>query len=43
MYTVWCGGVEVNDHYMARDKADELAKEYLEDGYDDVSIEPVML
>jgi hypothetical protein len=43
MYTVWVGGVEVNDYYLNLDEADELAIEYLEDGYDDVFIQPVKI
>ena len=38
-YTVWVGGVEVNDHYLTHEQALALAYEY--DDYDDVQIECV--
>lgn len=40
-FTVWVGGVEVNDHYLTEGEAKELAKEYEMDGYDDVVIEEI--
>lgn len=40
-YTVWVGGVEVNDTYLSKQKADELASEYIEEGYDDVHVEKI--
>jgi hypothetical protein len=40
-YTVWVGGVEVNDNYLPKEKAESLADEYKKDGYDDVKIEKV--
>lgn len=40
-YTVWVGGVEVNDHLLTKEKADELAQEYIDDGYDDVVVDKV--
>ena len=39
LFTVWVGGVEVNDYYLTLEKAEELAKEYEMNGYDDVIIE----
>ena len=39
LYTVWVGGVEVNDYYLTKEKALSLAKEY--NDYDDVQIEEV--
>lgn len=39
IYTVWVGGAEVNDHLLSKEKADTLAKLYVEDGYDDVVVE----
>jgi len=39
VFTVWVGGVEVNDYYLTLEQAEELAKEYELDGYDDVIIE----
>ena len=41
LFTVWVGGVEVNDYYLSRDKAYKLAQEYIDDGYDDVIVEEV--
>jgi len=40
-YTVWVGGVEVNDHLLSKEKADALALEYEADGYDDVIVEEI--
>ena len=39
-YSVWVGGVEVNDYYLTKEKAEDLAFEYKDDGYDDVHIIP---
>jgi hypothetical protein len=41
LFTVWVGGVEVNDYYLTLEQAEELAKEYEMDGYDDVQIEEI--
>lgn len=40
-YTVWVGGVEVNDYYLTKKEALELAQEYKAQDYDDVVIEKV--
>ena len=40
-YTVWVGGVEVNDYLPTKEKADSLALEYEDDGYDDVIVEEI--
>tara|TARA_R110000803_G_scaffold112660_4_gene181024 strand:- start:1004 stop:1186 length:183 start_codon:yes stop_codon:yes gene_type:complete len=40
-YTVWVGGTEVNDFLLTKEKAEELAESYIEDGYDDVAIDKV--
>ena len=40
-YTVWVGGVEVNDHYLTKEEANNLAFEYKDDGHDDVIIEKI--
>jgi hypothetical protein len=40
-YTVWVGGVEVNDHLLNKREAIDLALKYETDGYDDVVIEKV--
>ena len=38
-YTVWVGGVEVNDYLLTKEQADQLAQKFLVDGYDDVQVE----
>ncbi len=38
-YTVWVGGVEVNDHLLSKENAEALAKHWIEQGYDDVQID----
>jgi len=40
-YSVWVGGIEVNDYYLDYAKAQKLAEVYKTDGYDDVKIEKV--
>ncbi len=40
-YSVWVGGVEVNDYYLNLDQAENLADEYIIDNHDDVVIERV--
>ena len=37
-YSVWVGGTEVNDHYLTKEEAEELAEQYKID-YDNVFIE----
>ena len=41
-YTVWVGGVEVNEVLLTKTAAENLAKQYRDDGYDDVQIESVV-
>ena len=38
IYSVWVGGVEVNERYLTRSGASTLAEEYSNDGYTDVYI-----
>lgn len=38
-FTVWVGGVEVNDYLLSRSEAVALADSYKQDGYDDVSVQ----
>lgn len=38
-WTVWVGGGEVNDFYLTKQEAENLAQIYKDDGYDDVVIE----
>lgn len=37
-WSVFVGGSEVNNHYLTKDEAKELADEYVSDGYDEVYI-----
>ena len=38
VYSVWVGGVEVNDYYLTEEFAKELAKLFVHDGYIDVLV-----
>lgn len=38
-YTVWVGGVEVNDYLLTEPEAEEVANNWRSQGYDDVTIE----
>ena len=40
-YTVWAGGVEVNQYYITKIEAEKLAAIYIAEGYEDVYIEKV--
>ena len=42
-YSVWVGATEINDYYIPKHKAKELANQYIQDGYDDVKIEEYIL
>lgn len=37
-YTVYVGGEEVNDYYLSKDEAEEIAASWERDGYDDVQV-----
>jgi hypothetical protein len=37
-YSVWVGGIEVNDYYLSKTQADEIALQYRQQGYDDVAV-----
>lgn len=37
-YSVWVGGIEVNDYLLTKIEAELLAAEYINQGYDDVVI-----
>lgn len=41
-YSVWIGGLEVNDYYLSKEQAERLADSYKNQGYDDVIIEEVL-
>lgn len=38
-FTVWVGGLEVNDHYLTQQEAEDLKAKYVEKGHNDVVIE----
>jgi len=38
-YTVWVGGTEVNDNLLTKEEAEEVARGYKDNGYDDVVID----
>jgi len=40
-YSVWVGGTEVNDCYLEKQQASELAELYISMDYDDVAIEEI--
>ena len=40
-YTVWVGGGEITDYYVDRYAAEIIAKQFIEQGYDDVRIERI--
>jgi hypothetical protein len=37
-YSVWVGGVEVNDYLLDHETALHLEEQFHEDGYDDVEV-----
>lgn len=39
VFTVWVGGVELNDHYLGAFEAETIAESWRDDGYDDVVVE----
>ena len=39
IYSIWVGGIEVNDVLLTKDEANDLANMYIEKGYDDVVID----
>jgi hypothetical protein len=40
-YTVWVGGVEVNNFYLLWTEAVAIASEFILDGYQDVQVQRV--
>jgi len=38
-FSVWVGGVEVNDNLLTLDEAQRIAKNWLDEGYDDVQLD----
>jgi hypothetical protein len=40
-YTVWVGGIEVNDYYTDYEVAKLIANSYMKQGYDDTVIERI--
>lgn len=41
LYTVWVGGVEVNDYYLSHTDAVLLHNRYVAEGFDDVILERI--
>ena len=41
MWTVWVGGSEVNNYYLTKEQAKEVAQVWKDDGYEDVVIQAV--
>lgn len=41
-YIVWVDNLGVNDFYLQREQAIGLAKEYVDDGYENVIIENII-
>ena len=39
LFSVWVGGVEVNDHLLNLDQAQRLKQAWVDDGYDDVVVD----
>ena len=39
VYTIWVGGVEINDYYLSEQMAQDLAELWRANGYEDVEIE----
>lgn len=37
-FSVWVGGVEVNDALLSESEANEIAEQYRSEGYDDVQV-----
>lgn len=40
-WTVWVGGIEVNDYFLSKEDAERLAEIYKNNGYTDVVIEEI--
>ena len=38
VWSVWVGGAEVNDYQLGLRDAQDLAREFTDDGYDDVYV-----
>lgn len=38
-FSVWVGGIEVNDNLLTLDEAQRIAKNWLDEGYDDVQLD----
>lgn len=38
IFSVWIGGIEINDYMLTYAQANKLALKYINDGYDDVII-----
>jgi hypothetical protein len=40
-WTVWVGGLEVNDYHLTQDQAQNMAQAWIDEGYDEVVIEEI--
>jgi hypothetical protein len=40
-WTIWVGGVEINDHYLTEVQARRVAQTWKNDGYTDVVVEEI--
>jgi hypothetical protein len=40
-FTVWVGGLEINDYLLTEQEAESLAQKYKNDGYTDTILERV--
>ena len=38
-YSVWVGGVEVNNYLLTKEQAENIAQEWIDYGYDEVAID----
>ena len=42
-YSVWVGGTEINDFYLNRLQAENLAEKFINNGFDDVKIDKIKI
>ena len=40
-WTVWVGGLEVNDYHLTQDQAQNMAQAWIDEGNDEVVIEEI--
>ena len=39
MWTIWVGGSEMSDYYVTKEKAEDIALQWRQAGYDDVIVQ----